>query len=155
MEKYKEVVSRHIANNHGLSGVELVGITFLDEKMTLRVDPTSAKSVDDDKDMPPQVKTEILCVRNILMDIRLSDSNKHLFHMVSKSMSRSHEGLYPKNEEMEHMALQNTASFVMIHLIWKYSIVFDDILTFLTRNLTYFRQTLLSHNPPSMEKKPY
>ena len=42
-----------MANNQDLPGAELGGITFLDEKMMLRVDPTSATSVDDDKEVPP------------------------------------------------------------------------------------------------------
>ena len=56
MKKYNEVVSRHTASNQGMSGVELIGITFLDEKMTLRVNPTSARDIEND-DNPPERET--------------------------------------------------------------------------------------------------
>ena len=47
MKKYKEIVSRHTASNQGVSGVELIGVTFLDEKMELRVNSIAARDIDD------------------------------------------------------------------------------------------------------------
>ena len=52
MKKYKEVVSRHTASNQGMSGVELTGVTFLDEKMELGVNSTASRGVDNDDDPP-------------------------------------------------------------------------------------------------------
>ena len=52
MKKYKEVASRHTAGNQGMSGVEIIRITFLDEKMELIVNSTSDRDIDDE-DNPP------------------------------------------------------------------------------------------------------
>ena len=85
--------------------MEPIGITFLDEQMTLRVNPTSATDIDDD-DNPPGGETVRRLVRDVLMDITMPDSDKPLSHLVVDSTGGLHEGFYPEDKEREHMALQ-------------------------------------------------
>ena len=110
-----------------MSEVELIGITFLDEKMELRVNSTAARDIDDDDD-PPEGESVQLLVRDVLMHITMPGSGKPLFHLVAESTGGSHEVFYPENEEREQMALQHKAYFVTTRLIWNQVIKGDDIL---------------------------
>ena len=99
--------------------MELTGITFLDKRMKLRVNPTSAMELDNADEGDPQAETMQLLVQDVLMAIDMPESNKPLFHLVDETTGGSHEGFYPENADREQMDLQHTASLVMTHLIWE------------------------------------
>ena len=107
MKKYKEVISRHTASNQGMSGVELTGITFLDEKMKLRVNSTSAMELDDAGERAHQAETVELSVRDVLIGIDMPDPSKPSLYMVAETMGGSHDRFYPENADREQMAQQH------------------------------------------------
>ena len=49
MNRYKEVIAMHTANNQAMSGVELTGIMKLDEQMELTINPFASAELDDEE----------------------------------------------------------------------------------------------------------
>ena len=102
MDRYKEVIAMHTANNQAMSGVELIGIMELDELIELTINALANAELDDEEQeglLP--AKTVKLSVQDILMAITTPDTDKPLFHMISGASGGSHEGFYPESKDRE------------------------------------------------------